>query len=174
MTGRDSGFARTCTLHNVRLSKSARVLYPYHPLFGRELEVFGGAGGQRDVIYVRLPNNTTRGIPAWMFDEVLCSGIRTAEQPTIDGDALLRLAHLLDSVQESLRIEEDDNNTSFQTKSTSLSTSTSASVTAGSVVGIGGAKSAHPRNQAGDMRAVASQTTGDRRPSETIPSRRQR
>lgn len=107
----------------MRLSKSARVLYPYHPLFGKELEVFGGAGGQRDVIYVRLPNSTTRGIPAWMFDEVLCSGIRTAEQPPIDGDALLRLAHLLDCVQESLRIEEDDNHTSFQTQSTSLSTS---------------------------------------------------
>ena len=27
----------------MRLSKSARVLYPYHPLFGTDLEVFGGA-----------------------------------------------------------------------------------------------------------------------------------
>ncbi len=31
-------------------------------------EVFGAAGGERDLVYVRLPNNTTRGVPAWMFD----------------------------------------------------------------------------------------------------------
>lgn len=61
------------------------------------MEVFGGAGGERDLVYVRLPNNTTRGVPAWMFDESICAGIRSAERPTIDCQALLGLAQLLDS-----------------------------------------------------------------------------
>jgi hypothetical protein len=156
----------------VRLSRAARVLYPYHPLFGKELEVFGGAGGQRDVIYVRLPNNTTRGVPAWMFDEVICSGVRTVEQPTIDGGALLRLAQLLDSIEESPRTGDDDNSTRFQTQSTS--TSTAAAAATGSTVGISGAKATDPGNQSGEVRAVASRTTGERRSPGEIQPRRQR
>ena len=157
--GRASGSAKTCTLHDVRLSKSAKVLYPHHPLFGKELEVFGGAGGQRDVIYVRLFDNTTRGVPAWMFDEVICSGVRIAERPTIDGAALLRLARLLDSVQASPRIGNDENNLCFQTKS-NLAGAPAATAAA---VGISGAKPTHPEQQSGEVRAVASPITGERR-----------
>src|SRR3712207_6308843 len=87
--GQVFGWRKTCTIHTVRLSRTAKILYPYHPLYGRELEIFGGAGGERDVIYVMLPDRTTRGVPGWMFDEVVCSSVRTAEQPTIDGRALL-------------------------------------------------------------------------------------
>ena len=61
--------------------------------------MFGAAGGERDLVYVRLPNNTTRGIPAWMFDEIICADIRLSEVPTIDCGALLRLARLLDSLK---------------------------------------------------------------------------
>lgn len=61
------------------------------------MEVFGAAGGDRDLVYIRLPNSTTRGVPAWMFDESICAGIRSAERPAIDCRALLRLAQLLDS-----------------------------------------------------------------------------
>jgi hypothetical protein len=43
-----------------------------------------------------MPNNTTRGIPGWMFDESICAGIRSADRPTIDCPALIRLAQLLD------------------------------------------------------------------------------
>lgn len=49
--------------------------------------------------YVRLPNNTTKGIPAWMVDEAACAHIRTASDPTVDPQALLRLVALLDSVR---------------------------------------------------------------------------
>jgi hypothetical protein len=50
------------TLHNARKGY-LRVLYPYHPYYGQTLEVFGAGGGLRDLAYVRMPNNTTRGIP---------------------------------------------------------------------------------------------------------------
>ena len=102
-TGADYGCARRQTLHNAR-SGYLRVLYPYHPNFGQSFEVFGSAGGLRDLVYVRMPNNATRGIPAWMFDETICASIRCADRPIVDCQALLRLAQLLDLGVESLGI----------------------------------------------------------------------
>ena len=88
------------TLHNAR-SGYLRILYPYHPCFGQTFEEFGSAGGLRDLVYVRMPNNATRGIPAWMFDETICASIRCADRPMIDCQALLKLAQLLDLQVES-------------------------------------------------------------------------
>ena len=59
--------------------------------------MFGSAAGQRELVYVRLPDRSTRGVPAWMFDEAICATIRTTDRPVIDSGALLRLARLLDS-----------------------------------------------------------------------------
>ena len=67
------------------------------------MEVFGAAGGERDLVYVRLPNSTTRGLPAWMFDELICAKIRSADQPIIDFDALLKLVDLLDLARSHRR-----------------------------------------------------------------------
>ncbi len=94
------GFWRlaTRTIHTAHIGLS-KLLYPFHPLFGKEMEVFGAAGSERDLVYIRLPNNTTRGLPAWMFDEAICAGVRSAERPTIDCRALLRLTQLLDSLK---------------------------------------------------------------------------
>jgi hypothetical protein len=97
------GFAPRRTLHTARIGRFAKVLYPYYPLFGQEFEVLGAAGGERDLVYVRLPNRTTRGVPAWMFDETLCARVRCAERPMVDCRALLRLTHLLDSARPAPR-----------------------------------------------------------------------
>jgi hypothetical protein len=94
-TGRACGVAERETLHNARKGY-LRVLYPYHPYYGQTLEVFGAGGGLRDLVYVRMPNNTTRGIPGWMFDESICASVRCADRAIIDCQALLRLAQLLD------------------------------------------------------------------------------
>jgi hypothetical protein len=48
--------------------------------------VFGSNGGLRDLVYVRMPNNATRGIPAWMFDESICASVRCADRATITPD----------------------------------------------------------------------------------------
>ena len=95
------------TLHNAR-NGYLRILYPYHPYFGQTFEVFGSAGGLRDLVYVRMPSNATRGIPAWMFDETICASIRCADHPIIDCQALLRLAQLLDLQVESRGIERHE------------------------------------------------------------------
>ena len=97
------GFVQRQTLHNARKGY-LRVLYPYHPYYGQTFEVFGSHGGLRDLVYIRMPNNATRGIPAWMFDEAICASIRCADRPTIDCRALLRLAQLLDLQAESRSI----------------------------------------------------------------------
>jgi hypothetical protein len=98
------GFVQRQTLHNARKGY-LRVLYPYHPYYGQTFEVFGANGGLRDLVYIRMPNNTTRGVPAWMFDELICASVREADRPTIDCQALLRLAQLLDFQVESRGIE---------------------------------------------------------------------
>ena len=89
------GFVPRQTIHNARKGY-LRVLYPYHPYYGQTFEVFGSHGGLRDLVYIRMPNNATRGIPAWMFDETICTSVRSSDRPTIDCRALLRLAQLLD------------------------------------------------------------------------------
>lgn len=98
------GSAVRQTLHNARKGY-LRVLYPYHPYYGQTLQVFGAGGGLRDLVYVRMPNNTTRGIPAWMFDESICASVRCADRAIIDCQALLRLAQLLDLRLENRGIE---------------------------------------------------------------------
>jgi hypothetical protein len=101
------GAAPRETLHNARKGY-LRVLYPYHPYYGQTLEVFGAGGGLRDLVYVRMPNNTTRGIPAWMFDESICASVRCADRAIIDFQALLRLAQLLDIQQDNRGIERHE------------------------------------------------------------------
>ena len=169
MTAKATGVARTCTIHTVRLSKTAKIHYPYHPLHGRELEIFGGAGGERDVIYVMLPDRTTRGVPGWMFDEVVCSSVRPAEKPTIDGDALLRLAQLLDSFKADRRTGNDDNKASSQAQAKS----SAKAIAASSAVGIGSAVPTNSGSSTSEVRAVVSRTAGGSRPADHTQSRRQ-
>ena len=151
----------TYTIQNARLSRSAKVLYPYHPLSGQELEVLGGAGGKRDLVYVILPDRTTRGVPGWMFDEVIASTVRLAQRPTIEMGALLRLAHLLDAFLEDQRTRDDENKSCFQTEATSLSTANGSSTT----VGICGKPLTNPGPKPDKVRAVAARATGERRSS---------
>src|SRR5690242_7928919 len=102
------GCAPRRTLHTARIGRFAKILYPYYPLFRQECEVLGAAGGERDLVYVQLPNRTTRGVPAWMCDETICARVRCAKRPTVDCRALLSLAHLLDSARPAARSAGDE------------------------------------------------------------------
>lgn len=92
---RACGYTRRDTLHNARIGLFSKVLYPYHPLHGKECEAFGSAGGKRDMVYVRLADRSTRGVPAWMFDPVVCSELKAADEPLIETAALVGLSVLL-------------------------------------------------------------------------------
>ena len=139
-------------------------------MFGQDLEVFGSAGGQRDIVYVILPDRTTRGVPGWMFDEVVCSTVRLAEQPVIGGEALLRLVQLLDSFLGNRPNKGDENKPCFQTGTTSPSTTIASS----SAVGVCGAKPKNPGAEPDEMRPVAARAAGERRASIELQPRRQR
>jgi hypothetical protein len=98
----------------------SKLLYPYHPLHGTDIEVLGGAGGQRDLIYVRLPDKSTKGVPAWMFDPGVCAGVRMEEKPVIDCRALVALSQLLDrrgTVDRSVPHDQTTNSDSKETPS---------------------------------------------------------
>jgi hypothetical protein len=82
---------------------SSKIFYPFHPLFGKDYETFGSAGGARDMVYVRLADRSTRGVPAWMFDPAVCSTVRVAESPLIDCGALSDMAALLARYREIVR-----------------------------------------------------------------------
>jgi len=151
-------------------SRLARHNRDWHPLFGRELEVLGGAGGKRDVVYVMLPDRTTRSVPGWIFEEVICLTVRLAQRPTMEGGVLLRLAHLLDLSLECLRTGDDENKSCFQTEATSLSTANASSP----AVGICGETPTNPGPEPDKVRAVAARATGERRSSDQLQPRRQR
>ena len=98
-----SGCYATATPHNARFGLSSKIFYQFHPLFGKDYETFGSAGGERDMVYVRLADRSTRGVPAWMFDPAVCSTVRVAETPLIGCGALADLAALLARHQEIVR-----------------------------------------------------------------------
>ncbi|RYD28163.1 MAG: hypothetical protein EOP86_23490 [Verrucomicrobiaceae bacterium] len=57
--------------------------------------MLGCAGGLKNIVYVRLPDTTTRGIPSWMLDEAVCDGMSVIPRPVIAPQALRALADLL-------------------------------------------------------------------------------
>ena len=53
-------------------------------------------------MYIRFADGSGKGVPAWMFDPAVCASIRSAETPTVNCAALLRLAQLLESAQSEI------------------------------------------------------------------------
>ena len=145
------GFVPTSTLQTAHIGSFSKLLYPYHPLFGKEFEVFGAAGGERDIVYVRLPNKTTRGVPAWMFDEIICARVRCAERPTVDCRALLSLAHLLDSAQPTPRSARRELTLPAPQKSASSASQPPSSTSSGSCASA----CAHPKRGPAQVLASA-------------------
>jgi len=65
-----------------RLRHSGILLYPNHPLFQQraDLEI---VELRSDMVVVRLTDGSRQGIPAWMFDPVVCSTVRSSPKPEI-------------------------------------------------------------------------------------------
>ena len=96
MTVRVSGFAKTDLSHTARFARAARLLYPYHPLYGDGTATMDVVGLRSDMIVVRLPDGSHRGIPAWMFDPVECATVRSAPRSIVEAKALLSIVDLLE------------------------------------------------------------------------------
>jgi len=97
-------------LHPLRKEFScfAKLVYPYHPLFnasGMALEIIGE---RSDMLVARLPDGSRRGIPSWMFDEMVCAGIHEGDRPTVDVASLVELMDLLERNGQVIRSVADE------------------------------------------------------------------
>ena len=75
--------------------------YPWHPLFGREVQV---RLGERYPGAVRVAEAGGRWIliPTWMLDEAHCGCMRVERVPRVDAAALVELAQLVADVTVGL------------------------------------------------------------------------
>jgi len=60
------------------------------------------------MLVTQLPDGTRRGIPAWMFDEVVCATVRDSSEPIVDTNSLLELIKLLELNGWEIRIARDE------------------------------------------------------------------
>ena len=95
-TDRVCGFAQTDLIHTARFRDSTKLLYPYHPLFGDAATPLEIIGARSDMFVARLPDNSRRGIPAWMFDVEVCASVRELPHPVIHSAALLEIMDMLE------------------------------------------------------------------------------
>ena len=71
-----------------------RVYYPFHPYFGRELEVIYKPNRSEGVVTVLGPHGSHRKIPVWMT-EPDASDYNLSDQPYIQARALLAVRDLI-------------------------------------------------------------------------------
>ena len=80
--------------HNAHHFEKVTVYYRWHPLFGQSLPVQKRQKDRHgEYIFVRLPDDTTCGLPKWMFSCECAEFV--IGSPLIAGDALLELRDLL-------------------------------------------------------------------------------
>jgi hypothetical protein len=95
--------ADDCTTEALNTHKigTRRLLYPWHPLFCKELSV-SGQRTRRGVVMVVCrddegPDGAVLEIPTWMFDAAECCRFESASSARVDVSALRALRELLKS-----------------------------------------------------------------------------
>lgn len=82
--------------HSAYRSQFVVVTYPWHPLHGQRVRVYGRqrrAG--RQILYIEVQPGLSREIPAWMCDAAVCATISSGP-PRIAVAALTELRAVLD------------------------------------------------------------------------------
>src|SRR5205823_6579620 len=73
------------------------VAYPWHPLHGHQIRVYGRQGrAGRQILYIEVRPGLSREIPAWMCDAAVCAAISVGSA-RIAIDALTELRVVLDT-----------------------------------------------------------------------------
>jgi hypothetical protein len=104
------------------------VAYPWHPLHGQRVRVYGRQGrAGRQILYIEVQPGLSREIPAWMCDAAVCAAISSGG-PRLAIAALSELRAVFDG--RSAGRPSDGSSTSSMAKEgldeTSLSQSTDA------------------------------------------------
>ena len=73
--------------HSAYSFRTARIAYPWHPLFGQTLQVSPHRRGKDlQCIYTDERPDLSRELPTWMFDASYCAGMALGEpQISIEG-----------------------------------------------------------------------------------------
>jgi len=81
--------------HSAYSFRTAKIAYPWHPLFGLTLQVSSHRRGKDLLcIYTDERPDLSRELPTWMFDESYCAGMALGE-PQISIEGLLKFAAVL-------------------------------------------------------------------------------
>jgi len=84
--------------HSAYGFRAARIAYPWHPLFGRTLQVSPFRRGKDlTCIYTAARPDLSRELPSWMFDEGYCAGM-TLGLPQVSIEGLEEFAAVLVSL----------------------------------------------------------------------------
>ena len=88
--------------HTAQQLGPARIVYQFHPFFGREVRVVRRLNAQESpAVVVELEDGLSIATPCWMLDEVWCQAMTLEEQPRIAVDALRLLRDLVDRQTDS-------------------------------------------------------------------------
>ena len=87
---------RSVTSHTAHYHGKVTVFYPWHPLFGKELEVAHYQDNEKGLfIKCKMPDDTWVMMSQWMTDEQYCKSMKEVETPTLSILALENLSSLL-------------------------------------------------------------------------------
>src|SRR5215469_13999350 len=83
--------------HSAYRSQFVVVGYPWHPLYGQRVRVYGRQGrAGRQILYIEVRPGLSREIPAWMCDVAVCAAMSSGS-PRLAIAALTELRAMLDS-----------------------------------------------------------------------------
>src|SRR5215469_5706708 len=83
--------------HSAYRSQFVVVGYPWHPLYGQRVRVYGRQGrAGRQILYIEVRPGLSREIPAWMCDAAACAAV-SCGSPRLAITALTELRAVLDS-----------------------------------------------------------------------------
>ena len=101
----------TNLLHNTPQNHILRILYPWHPDFGREVYIdrvqFKDGKLFCNYRLDQTKKHIAKETPAWMFEEKSCSDLKISDSPSFGEEALFSLREILDEVISGIQGSEN-------------------------------------------------------------------
>lgn len=89
----------TTRQHNAHITDSRKLLYPWHPWYGRTVLIFSSISKYGHALYrcglKSAQTERSLEVPQWMFDTAICSHIHLSAAPIVRYEQLRELRRLL-------------------------------------------------------------------------------
>jgi hypothetical protein len=111
--------AGNCTSEalNTHKTEPRRILYLWHPLYGKELTICGDRNRHGTLMYIcRVADDSLRApleVPAWMFDAAKCCHLAPASFPRVDVESLIALCALLETPSARTKVVIEAHHSTF-------------------------------------------------------------